>query len=58
MAGARGKGLPLQIGEVFTLERYGAAKQLLLDRLADRGFPAATLSGGGDVAATQATATI
>lgn len=51
-------GLPLQAGDVFTIKRYGAAKELLLSRLADRGFPDATLSGGGDVDASQATATV
>ena len=52
------KGLPLLPGDIFTLKRYGSAKQLLLDRLADRGFPDATLSGGGDVDAAKATATV
>ena len=41
--------LPLHIGDVFTLDRYSEAKRMLLDGLADRGFPDATLSGGGDV---------
>ncbi len=41
--------LPLHVGDVFTLDRYGEAKRMLLDGLADRGFPDATQSGGGDV---------
>jgi outer membrane protein assembly complex protein YaeT len=44
-----GNDLPLREGEIFTIERYGAAKRLLLDRLANEGFPDAIIAGGGDV---------
>ncbi len=50
--------LPLHKGEVFTVEHYGGAKRALLKRLADRGFPDATLSGGGEVDVGTNSATI
>jgi outer membrane protein assembly complex protein YaeT len=50
--------LPLHKGEVFTVEHYGGAKRALLRLLANRGFPDATLSGGGEVDIGTNTATI
>jgi outer membrane protein insertion porin family/translocation and assembly module TamA len=41
--------LPLRKGAVFTVANYGGAKRALLQKLADLGFPDATLSGGGEV---------
>jgi outer membrane protein assembly complex protein YaeT len=50
--------LPLKAGEVFTIDAYGGAKRALLGRLADQGFPDATLAGGGEVDLATHTATI
>jgi outer membrane protein assembly complex protein YaeT len=41
--------LPLHVGEPFTVASYGGAKRVLLQRLADLGFPDAAVSGGGEV---------
>jgi outer membrane protein insertion porin family/translocation and assembly module TamA len=41
--------LPGGLGEVFDLRRYGEAKRILLERLAERGFPAAEIRGAGEV---------
>lgn len=41
--------LPLQPGEPFELEAYAEARSTLLARLADAGFPRATIEGGADV---------
>jgi len=41
--------LPLAVGDVFSLERYDAAKKELLARLAEIGRPLATVAGGADV---------
>ncbi len=41
--------LPLAVGDVFSLDRYEAAKKELLARLADAGHPLARIEGGADV---------
>lgn len=41
--------LPLRQGSRFALEAYGAAKEKVLGRLADAGFPAARITGGAEV---------
>lgn len=41
--------LPLAVGDVFSLDRYDAAKKELLARLADAGRPLARVEGGADV---------
>jgi outer membrane protein assembly complex protein YaeT len=41
--------LPLEVGDVFSLERYDAAKSLIQSRLADLGHPLAAVEGGADV---------
>lgn len=41
--------LPLQVGDVFSLDRYEGAKKELLARLADAGHPLARVEGGADV---------
>jgi outer membrane protein assembly factor BamA len=55
---ARGQGetetplltdLGLDVGDRFDLSKYAAAKQRLLDRLADAGHPLAEITGGADV---------
>lgn len=43
------EGLPLRSGEIFTLANYGGAKRMLLERLANTGYPDASISGGGSV---------
>jgi outer membrane protein assembly complex protein YaeT len=43
------RDLPFAPGEVFTLDRYGAAKRELLARVADAGHPRARILGGADV---------
>jgi outer membrane protein assembly complex protein YaeT len=42
-------GLPLAVGDVFTLDRYEAAKKELLARIAELGRPLASVEGGADV---------
>jgi len=42
-------GLPLAVGDVFSLDRYEAAKKELLARLAELGRPLASVEGGADV---------
>lgn len=41
--------LPLRVGDVFSADGYADSKALLLERLANSGYPAATLSGGAEV---------
>jgi outer membrane protein assembly complex protein YaeT len=55
-AGAIAADLPLRPGEVFTLAHYKEARALLLQRLADRARPTASVEGGAevDVAALEA----
>lgn len=43
------RDLPLAVGDVFSLERYEAAKRELLARLAEQGRPRAAVEGGADV---------
>jgi outer membrane protein assembly complex protein YaeT len=43
------EGLPLVVGEVFSLDRYEDAKRELLARLAEIGRPLASVEGGADV---------
>lgn len=47
--GALLDGLPLAEGAVFRVREYRAAKEELLRRLAERGRPAARISGGAEV---------
>jgi outer membrane protein insertion porin family/translocation and assembly module TamA len=55
---ARGQGdtqtpilteLGLEVGDRFDLSKYAAAKQRLLERLADAGYPLREITGGADV---------
>lgn len=48
-SGSLVEGLPLVVGEVFSLERYNASKTELLARLAEQGRPRAEVVGGADV---------
>jgi outer membrane protein assembly complex protein YaeT len=41
--------LPLQVGRIFGVELYRRSRQKLLRRLAELGFPGATLTGGAEV---------
>lgn len=41
--------LPLRPGDIFTLDDYRRARELVLERLADRAHPAAQIQGGADV---------
>jgi outer membrane protein assembly complex protein YaeT len=42
-------GLPLQPGGILDLRAYGEARELLLQRLADRGYPLSRVEGGAEV---------
>ncbi len=42
-------GLPLAPGEVFGASRYRSVREELLRRLAERGFPMASLDGGAEI---------
>ena len=50
-------GLPLTIDGIFRADRYIDSKKQLLSRLADRGFPQATLEGSGEVDLAKLTVT-
>ncbi len=50
--------LPLGVGDIFALRRYGAAKQEILARLANAGFPRAAIQGGAEVDAASREASV
>lgn len=50
--------LPLEEGDVFTVPDYRAAKEELLARLSNRGFPRASIHGGAEVSVATQTARV
>lgn len=50
--------LPLQVGDVFAVERYRKARTTVLDELANLAHPAARLAGGAEVIVEAHAATI